>query len=299
VSRDYYAILGVPRSASDDEIKRAFRRLALELHPDVNPSPDAKERFQELNAAYQVLSDPVRRSVYDRMRTARHAPAAAPYRPPSPAHASSSPPRPGTPGPMPFQKAARRKLIPTIELWVYGVVAAAIVGSVVLRIENVAWVLAGLLGLALINRFVGLSVRSIHIMMLIGAVLAGFFLVATIDELKEVPFGMPGRVLLIAAIPVGALAFIALTVITYVSYLNELLRSGARPARFMPKLMLVALAGATGGGALLWVGSIGTDTGILVAGIIMAIIEIGLFLFTLNALLRASWRWTTTGRDGR
>ena len=55
---DFYDVLGVARDASPDEIKRAFRRLARELHPDVNKhDPDAEERFKEAAAAYEVLSD--------------------------------------------------------------------------------------------------------------------------------------------------------------------------------------------------------------------------------------------------
>ncbi|MCJ7622213.1 MAG: molecular chaperone DnaJ [Anaerolineaceae bacterium] len=64
--RDYYETLGVPRNASPEEMKSAFRRLAREYHPDVNSSPDAEERFKELNEAYAVLSDGEKRSVYDR-----------------------------------------------------------------------------------------------------------------------------------------------------------------------------------------------------------------------------------------
>jgi molecular chaperone DnaJ len=64
-TRDYYEILGVPRSASDEDIKRAFRRLAQQWHPDVNTDPDADGRFKEINEAYQVLSDPQRRQAYD------------------------------------------------------------------------------------------------------------------------------------------------------------------------------------------------------------------------------------------
>ena len=63
--RDYYDILGVPRGASDDEIKRSFRRLAQQWHPDVNTSGEADSRFKEINEAYQVLSDPQRRQAYD------------------------------------------------------------------------------------------------------------------------------------------------------------------------------------------------------------------------------------------
>ncbi len=64
--RDYYEILGVSKSASGEELKSAFRRLARQYHPDVNKEPDAEERFKELNEAYAVLSDPDRRAAYDR-----------------------------------------------------------------------------------------------------------------------------------------------------------------------------------------------------------------------------------------
>ena len=62
--RDYYETLGVARSATQDEVKRAYRRLAREHHPDVNQqSPDAESRFKEINEAYQVLSDPEKREI--------------------------------------------------------------------------------------------------------------------------------------------------------------------------------------------------------------------------------------------
>ena len=67
---EYYDILGVERDASENDIKKAFRRKARELHPDVNKAPDAEEKFKELNEAYDVLSDPQKKSVYDRYGTA-------------------------------------------------------------------------------------------------------------------------------------------------------------------------------------------------------------------------------------
>lgn len=64
--RDYYEILGVPRTASDDEVKRAYRKAAMQYHPDKNEAPDAEERFKEIAEAYEVLSDAQTRATYDR-----------------------------------------------------------------------------------------------------------------------------------------------------------------------------------------------------------------------------------------
>lgn len=66
VANDYYELLGVPRDADAAAIKKAFRKRARELHPDVNPSPEAEEEFRTVAAAYEVLSDDERRSLYDR-----------------------------------------------------------------------------------------------------------------------------------------------------------------------------------------------------------------------------------------
>src|SRR4026209_501440 len=63
--RDFYVVLGVERTATDAEIKPAYRKLAQKWHPDVNTDPAAQEQFKEINEAYQVLSDPDRRSRYD------------------------------------------------------------------------------------------------------------------------------------------------------------------------------------------------------------------------------------------
>jgi molecular chaperone DnaJ len=65
--RDYYEVLGVQRGASGAQIKRAFRALARELHPDVSSEPEAEQRFREVAEAYEVLSDPERRATYDRL----------------------------------------------------------------------------------------------------------------------------------------------------------------------------------------------------------------------------------------
>lgn len=64
--RDYYEVLGVPKDASQDDLKQAFRQLARKYHPDVNKAPDAEERFKEINEAFAVLSDDDKRAAYDR-----------------------------------------------------------------------------------------------------------------------------------------------------------------------------------------------------------------------------------------
>ena len=65
MANDYYATLGVARDATPEEIKRAYRRLARELHPDINPDAETQEKFKEVTAAYEVLSDPEKRQMYD------------------------------------------------------------------------------------------------------------------------------------------------------------------------------------------------------------------------------------------
>ena len=66
--KDYYETLGVPRTASDEEIKKSFRKLAREYHPDVaKDKKKAEEKFKEINEAYEVLSDPAKRKKYDEL----------------------------------------------------------------------------------------------------------------------------------------------------------------------------------------------------------------------------------------
>ena len=65
--RDYYEVLGVPRSATEKDLKAAYRKLARKFHPDVNPNDkSAEEKFKEVSGAFAVLSDPEKRAKYDR-----------------------------------------------------------------------------------------------------------------------------------------------------------------------------------------------------------------------------------------
>jgi molecular chaperone DnaJ len=70
IDKDFYAILGVAKSATPEEIKKAYRKLALQYHPDRNPGPEGEEKFKEIGEAYSVLSDTSKRAEYDRLKEA-------------------------------------------------------------------------------------------------------------------------------------------------------------------------------------------------------------------------------------
>ncbi len=66
--KDYYKIMGVSSTASSDEVKNAYRKLARKYHPDVSKEKDAEARFKEMKEAYEVLKDPEKRAAYDKLR---------------------------------------------------------------------------------------------------------------------------------------------------------------------------------------------------------------------------------------
>ena len=78
--KDYYAIMGVSRDATAEQIKQAYRKLARKYHPDVSKEPDAEARFKDVNEANEVLGDPARRAAYDQLGSGP--PPGEPFRPP-------------------------------------------------------------------------------------------------------------------------------------------------------------------------------------------------------------------------
>ena len=76
--RDYYDVLGVDKNAADAQIKSAYRKMALQWHPDRNKSADAETKFKEINEAYQVLSDPKKKTNYDQFGHSAFSPGGAP-----------------------------------------------------------------------------------------------------------------------------------------------------------------------------------------------------------------------------
>lgn len=79
--KDYYKVLGIPRTAGADDIKKAFRKSARKYHPDINPGADAERKFKDVNEAYEVLKDPERRAAYDQLGQ-EPPPGQGAYRPP-------------------------------------------------------------------------------------------------------------------------------------------------------------------------------------------------------------------------
>lgn len=67
MGKDYYKTLGIPKGSNEEEIKKAYRRMALRFHPDKNKDANAEEKFKEIAEAYEVLSDPKKRAVYDKL----------------------------------------------------------------------------------------------------------------------------------------------------------------------------------------------------------------------------------------
>lgn len=65
MGKDYYKVLGVSSDSNEDEIKRAYRKMALKFHPDKNSEADAEDKFKEIAEAYEILTDPKKRSIYD------------------------------------------------------------------------------------------------------------------------------------------------------------------------------------------------------------------------------------------
>lgn len=123
---DYYSILGVSPTASLTEIKRAYRRLAIQYHPDKNSSPDAAERFYEINEAYDILGDVNKRRGYDALRAGLFdgltpaSPVAPPHR--DPAYRGSRPAPPAQTGP-PVTYVLMKKYQPVM-MWASGVAIA-------------------------------------------------------------------------------------------------------------------------------------------------------------------------------
>lgn len=284
MARDCYAILGVPRTASDAEIKRAFRRKARELHPDVNASPDAEARFKELNAAYQVLGDPVKRSVYDRMRpgeTRRPQDEARQGKPPpGPYRRSAHRPPPfreqtyrAGPAAPPTRVVNKPRRMAGLEWVVFigGILAALL--CFLLGLWGISLVSGGLAMVALLNGLGAFSYASRVITLLIGAVMLGMFAIYFADSTKTTPIPMPGSVLLIAGTVICGVIAVALASLAYAGYLRRVMVRGWLLRRSLPRLIFLGVAAAAAIYVLLSTGFDMHDIDLIAAGAMVAVFE--------------------------
>jgi DnaJ domain len=131
---DYYSLLTIRRDATQDEVKRAFRRLARELHPDLNPDPETGERFKEITQAYDVLSDTDKRRTYDESSDPFTGPPphenyAPPPPPPTPPRSPRPPRSPTPPG---ASRPPRRRWRPSK---VFSAVAASVILAIIVVVS--------------------------------------------------------------------------------------------------------------------------------------------------------------------
>lgn len=238
----YYETLGVLRTASDAEIKRAYRRKARELHPDVNPSPDAEARFKELNAAYQILSDPLRRSVYDRRAAAQEARQSAP---PQPETTHTPPPNPARG--VPWAAPAPPTPISQTEWGAYIILGLVILIVGLLRQGILAAELGAGLTLWVVNRWGKLSELAKILVMIICALVAGLATIIAVDISQQPTINaMEGGFLFIEAL-LGGVMTVWLASMICLIVVRELVLGGRMQRKHLAWITLAALGCAAVG----------------------------------------------------